>query len=88
MQTNGDCERAKFPADLQPRSFPEGRHEFLRYQLGRKVAETRYERGEPYTVLLFQLIGFGSTWEAATDMALERLGLMPRPQLTVEDFHN
>ncbi len=31
------------------------------------------------SVTLFRLIGFGSTWQAAAEMAMQQLGLTPVP---------
>jgi hypothetical protein len=79
------------PDDLSHRSYPESRSEFLRCQLGQHVHETRrilirssHGRVIAHTILvtLFQLIGFGRTWEAAKETALKRLGLVIEPGLT------
>jgi hypothetical protein len=83
---NGEIERKKFPANLQPQSFPEAKNEFLRCQLGKRVLETRrmlvrstggHTIEHTIPVILFHLIAYGRTWEEATQMALERLGLAP-----------
>jgi len=74
--------------NLSRRSLPESRNDFLRCQLGRYLSENRRVRWRStggqfmeltISVTLFRLIGFGSTWQAAAEMAMQQLGLTPVP---------
>jgi hypothetical protein len=85
-EVNG-VQSQNFPAKLKHlkhQSFPDAQNEFLRCQLGKRVHETRRLCGRgcgmgcslhTLPVTLFHLIGYGGTWEAATQMAMQRLGL-------------
>jgi hypothetical protein len=77
-------------SNLARRSVPGSRNDFLRCQLGRYLSENRRVRWRStggqfleitIPVTVFLLVGFGSTWGAAAEMAMQRLGLVPMPSI-------